>query len=31
MQFEASPGKQFTRPYIKKTLHKKGLLEQLKM
>jgi hypothetical protein len=29
--FKASPGKQFTRPYLKKTLHKKRLVEWLKV
>jgi hypothetical protein len=27
-QFEASPGKQFARPYLKNTQHKKGLTKQ---
>jgi hypothetical protein len=31
LQFEASPGKQFSRPYLKKTHHKKGLVEWLKV
>jgi hypothetical protein len=29
--FEASQGKQFARPYLKKTLHKKGQVEWLKV
>jgi hypothetical protein len=29
--FEASPGKQFMKPYFKKTHHKKGLVEWLKV
>jgi hypothetical protein len=31
LRFEASPGKQFTRPYLEKTHHKKGLVEWLKV
>jgi hypothetical protein len=30
-QFEAGPGKQFTSPYLKKTHHKKRLVEWLKV
>jgi hypothetical protein len=30
-QFEANPGKYFERPYLKKTHHKKGLVEWLKV
>jgi hypothetical protein len=30
-QFEASPGKQFMKPYLEKNLHKKGLVEWLKV
>jgi hypothetical protein len=30
-QFEASLGKQFTRLYLKKPYHKKGLVEWLKL
>jgi hypothetical protein len=29
--FEASPGKQFTRPYLKNTQHRKELVEWLKV
>jgi hypothetical protein len=29
--FKASPGKQFTRPYLENTLHKEGLVEWLKV
>jgi hypothetical protein len=29
--FEASRDKQFMRPYLEKTHHKKGLVEQLKV
>jgi hypothetical protein len=29
--FEASPGKQFMRPYLENTQNKKGLVEWLKM
>jgi hypothetical protein len=29
--FEASPGKQFTRPYLEKTHHNTGLMEWLKL
>jgi hypothetical protein len=29
-QFEASLSKQFKRPYLKNTLHKKGLVKWLK-
>jgi hypothetical protein len=28
--FKASPGKQFKRPYLKKSCYKKGLVEWLK-
>jgi hypothetical protein len=31
MRFKASLGKQFTRPYLKKTLFQKGLVEWLKV
>jgi hypothetical protein len=31
MQFEASLGKQFSRPYLEKTHHKKELVEWLKV
>jgi hypothetical protein len=30
-QFKASMGKEFTRPYLKKIHHKKGLVEWLKV
>jgi hypothetical protein len=30
-QLEASPGRQFTRPYLEETHHKKGLMEWLKV
>jgi hypothetical protein len=30
-RFEASPGKQFVKPYLEKTHHKKGLKEWLKV
>jgi hypothetical protein len=30
-RFKARQGKQFTRPYLEKTPHKKGLLEWLKV
>jgi hypothetical protein len=30
-EFEATPDKQFARPYLEKTLHKKGLVEWLKV
>jgi hypothetical protein len=29
--YEASLGKKFTRPYLKETLHKKGLVDWLKV
>jgi hypothetical protein len=29
LQFKASPGKEFMRPYLEKTLHKKELVEWL--
>jgi hypothetical protein len=31
LQFKASLGKQFTRPYLEKTHHQKGMLEWLKV
>jgi hypothetical protein len=31
LRFEATPGKEFMRPYLEKTLHKKGLEEWLKV
>jgi hypothetical protein len=30
MQFEASPGEQFMKPYFENTQHKQGLVEWLK-
>jgi hypothetical protein len=30
-RFKASQAKQFARPYLQKTLHKKGLVERLKV
>jgi hypothetical protein len=30
-RFEASPARQFARPYLKKKNHKKGLVEWLKV
>jgi hypothetical protein len=31
LHFEANPGKQFTRPYLKKSFTKKWLVEWLKV
>jgi hypothetical protein len=31
MKFKASQGKEFMRPYLEKTLHKKGLVEWLEV
>jgi hypothetical protein len=31
LQFEASLGNEFARPYLEKTHHKKGLVEWLKV
>jgi hypothetical protein len=31
IMLKASPGKQFTRPYLENTLYKKGLVEWLKV